>query len=90
MSLNYARGNHAPRYSETGSAENAQASLAHLQETTSDTLHSLEDVARRLKCHKRTVSRMVAKGELKPVRFNCRMIRFKQSEIEALINRSQG
>lgn len=62
---------------------------ARLEGFSPEPLDSLEDVALRLKCHKRTVSRMVAKGELKPVRFNSRMIRFKRSDIDALIHRSQ-
>lgn len=53
-------------------------------------LDSIEDVARRLKCHKRTISRVVAKGDLKPIRFNSRLIRFRRSDVDAWIYRSQG
>lgn len=53
-----------------------------------DSLFSTREVARRLALHERTVRRLVAAGELRPVRFG-RAVRFRHVDVEQLIDRHQ-
>jgi excisionase family DNA binding protein len=53
-------------------------------------LDTLKDVARRLRCHKRTIARAVADGLLHPVRINSRLIRFRRSEVNRWIAQAEG
>lgn len=49
-----------------------------------------KEVARLLSCCTRTVTRREAAGELTPIRLSARMIRYRISEVEALIAQAEG
>ena len=53
-------------------------------------LDTMDDVARRVHCHKRTIARAVADGLLHPVRFNTRLIRFRRNEVERWMAQAEG
>lgn len=53
-------------------------------------LDTMEAVAHRLHCHKRTVARAVAEGVLHPIRFNARLVRFRRSEVDRWIPQAEG
>ena len=53
-------------------------------------LDTMEAVAHRVRCHKRTVARAVARGVLHPIRFNARLVRFRRSEVDRWIAQAEG
>jgi excisionase family DNA binding protein len=53
-------------------------------------LDSMADIARRVNASKRTIGRAVARGELVPIRFNARLIRFRRSEVDSWIKRAEA
>lgn len=57
---------------------------------TAEPLDTMDDIARRVHCHKRTIARAVADGLLQPVRFNARLVRFRRSEVERWIAQAEG
>jgi len=48
-----------------------------------------EDVAKRVGVTSQTVSRYVRSGQLKAYKFNKRVVRFREEDVEAFINRNQ-
>lgn len=52
---------------------------------TTETLLKIEDVQRSLKVGATTVHKFVQSGLLTPIRFSKRLVRYRASEVEALI-----
>ena len=65
-------------------------SLIKTDQPPPEPLDTLEDIASRVHCSKRTIARAVADGLLHPVRFNARLIRFRRSEVDRWIAQAEG
>lgn len=53
-------------------------------------MESRREVADRVGCHPRTVARAEQRGELHPVRFSARMVRYYRTEVNAWISRGRA
>lgn len=56
----------------------------------SDILESRCEVARRIGCHPKTIQRAERRGELLPIKFNARLVRYRRSEVDAWIANAQA
>ena len=56
---------------------------------TPEVLESRREVALRIGCHTKTIARAEAKGELMPIKFNSRLVRYRRSDVDAWIARAQ-
>jgi len=52
---------------------------------SNDVFESRQDVAMRIGCHPKTVQRAEQRGELAPVKFNTRLVRYRRSDVDAWI-----
>ena len=50
----------------------------------------MAELAELFKCHKRTILRMISRGELKTIQVGSRLKRVPESEVERLLNASKG
>jgi len=54
-----------------------------------ETLQSRGQVAALVGCHPRTIQRAEKNGELQPIKFNARLIRYRLSDVLAWIERAR-
>jgi len=47
------------------------------------------EVAHRIGCHPKTIQRAERRGELTPLKFNSRLVRYRRTDVDAWINHAQ-
>ncbi|MEA3189039.1 MAG: Helix-turn-helix domain [Chthoniobacter sp.] len=55
------------------------------QHASTDQLESRREVAARVRCHPKTIARAEVRGELTPIKFNSRLIRYRRSDVDRWI-----
>jgi len=53
--------------------------------TNPDILDSRSEVARRIGCSPKTIQRAERRGEIVPIRFNARLVRYRRSDVDTWI-----